>query len=432
MAVLRQSDRRVALRVEREGARAPSPLSAKPQGAPHPALALLGRALRARRVDRASVGLRGASRAYVVLVLLLPLLTSLVGMPRPAAAARIKDIAAFEGVRQNQLTGYGIVVGLQGTGDGQQALFTIQSILSALRRNGVLITVDPRQIRVKNAAAVLVTAQLPPFARSGDRIDVQVSSIGDAKSLQGGTLIVAPLRGGDQQVYAVAQGPVSLGGGFSVSAPGASTSSGLTTAGIIPNGALVEKELPVDLAPDGKLKISLHSPDITTAHRVADAINLRTSTDAMAIDPKTVEVVLREPGTIEAMGALAQIEGLQVAIDAVAKVIINERTGTVIMGQEVRIAPVAVAHGALQVEIKTDFGVSQPQAFSAGQTVVVPDSQIVASEGAKRSLAVLPPGVTLGQLVNGLNLLGVTPQDLIAVLEAIKRAGALQADLEIM
>jgi flagellar P-ring protein precursor FlgI len=393
---------------------------------------LLGRALRARRVDRASVGLRGASRAYVVLVLLLPLLTSLVGMPRPAAAARIKDIAAFEGVRQNQLTGYGIVVGLQGTGDGQQALFTIQSILSALRRNGVLITVDPRQIRVKNAAAVLVTAQLPPFARSGDRIDVQVSSIGDAKSLQGGTLIVAPLRGGDQQVYAVAQGPVSLGGGFSVSAPGASTSSGLTTAGIIPNGALVEKELPVDLAPDGKLKISLHLPDITTAHRVADAINLRTSTDAMAIDPKTVEVVLREPGTIEAMGALAQIEGLQVAIDAVAKVIINERTGTVIMGQEVRIAPVAVAHGALQVEIKTDFGVSQPQAFSAGQTVVVPDSQIVASEGAKRSLAVLPPGVTLGQLVNGLNLLGVTPQDLIAVLEAIKRAGALQADLEIM
>ena len=367
-----------------------------------------------------------------MLVLLLPLLTSLVGMPRPAAAARIKDIAAFEGVRQNQLTGYGIVVGLQGTGDGQQALFTIQSILSALRRNGVLITVDPRQIRVKNAAAVLVTAQLPPFARSGDRIDVQVSSIGDAKSLQGGTLIVAPLRGGDQQVYAVAQGPVSLGGGFSVSAPGASTSSGLTTAGIIPNGALVEKELPVDLAPDGKLKISLHSPDITTAHRVADAINLRTSTDAMAIDPKTVEVVLREPGTIEAMGALAQIEGLQVAIDAVAKVIINERTGTVIMGQEVRIAPVAVAHGALQVEIKTDFGVSQPQAFSAGQTVVVPDSQIVASEGAKRSLAVLPPGVTLGQLVNGLNLLGVTPQDLIAVLEAIKRAGALQADLEIM
>jgi flagellar P-ring protein precursor FlgI len=359
-------------------------------------------------------------------------MTLLVGIPRPARAARIKDIAEFEGVRSNQLSGYGIVVGLQGTGDGQQALFTIQSVLNALRRNGVLITVDPRQIRVKNAAAVLVTAKLPPFARSGDRIDVQVASIGDAKSLQGGTLITAPLRGGDQQVYAVAQGSVSLGGGFTASAPGASTTSGMTTAGIVPDGALVERELPVALAPDGKLKISLHQPDITTASRVAEAINLRTGTDAMAIDPKTVEVTLREPGAIEAMNAMTQIEVLQVQLDTSAKVIINERTGTVIMGQEVRIAPVAVAHGALQVEIKTDYGVSQPNSFSGGQTVVVPDSQIVASEGAKRSLAVLPPGVTLGQLVNGLNLLGVTPQDLIAVLEAIKTAGALQAELEIM
>ena len=374
----------------------------------------------------------GGLGAWVVLVLLLPLLAMLVGVPRVARAARIKDIAEFEGVRTNQLSGYGIVVGLQGTGDGQQALFTIQSILSALRRNGVLITVDPRQIRVKNAAAVLVTAKLPPFARSGDRIDVQVSSIGDAKSLQGGTLITAPLRGGDQQVYAVAQGPVSLGGGFSASAPGASTTSGMTTAGIIPNGALVERELPVDLAPDGTLKISLHQPDITTASRVAEAINLRTTTDAVAIDPKTIEVALRGPGTREAMNAMTQIEVLQIAIDTSAKVIINERTGTVILGQEVRIAPVAIAHGSLQVEIKTEFGVSQPEAFSAGQTVVVPDSQIVASEGAKRNLAILPPGVTLGQLVNGLNLLGVTPQDLIAVLQAIKTAGALQADLELM
>jgi flagellar P-ring protein precursor FlgI len=421
MAVLRTIERRGSWRLWREGARAPSPRRAKPVGAPLAALPSVGRALRARN-----------AAAYVVLVLLLPLLAFLVGMPRPAQAARIKDIAEFEGVRSNQLSGYGIVVGLQGTGDGQQALFTIQSILSALRRNGVLITVDPRQIRVKNAAAVLVTAKLPPFARSGDHIDVQVSSIGDAKSLQGGTLITAPLRGGDQQVYAVAQGPVSLGGGFSASAPGASTQSGMTTAGIIPNGALVEKELAVDLAPDGKLKISLHQPDITTASRVAEAINLRTRTDAMAIDPKTVEVTLREPGAVEAMNAMTQIEVLQVALDAPAKVVINERTGTVIMGQEVRIAPVAVAHGTLQVEIKTDYGVSQPNAFSAGQTVVVPDSQIVASEGAKHSLAVLPPGVTLGQLVNGLNLLGVTPQDLIAVLEAIKTSGALQADLEIM
>jgi len=366
------------------------------------------------------------------LVLLLPLLTMLLALPRPVEAARIKDIAEVEGIRPNQLSGYGIVVGLEGTGDGQQALFTIQSILSALRRRGVLITVDPRQIRVKNAAAVLVTASLPPFARSGDKIDVQVSSIGDAKSLRGGTLIAAPLVGGDQQVYAVAQGAVSLGGGFSISAPGASTTSGHPTAGIIPDGALVERELPVDLAADGTLKLSLHHPDITTASRVAEVINLRTRAEAMAIDPKTIQIELAEAGPLEAMDMLTQIEVLTVATDSSARVIVNERTGTVVMGQEVRISPVAIAHGTLQVEVKTEFGVSQPNEFSAGQTVVVPDSQIVASEGAKRSLSVLQTGVTLGQLVGGLNALGVTPQDLIAVLEAIQAAGALQAELVIM
>jgi len=351
---------------------------------------------------------------------------------RPCAAARIKDISEVEGIRPNQLSGYGIVVGLQGTGDGQQALFTIQSILNALRRRGILITVDPRQIRVKNAAAVLVTASLPPFARSGDKIDVQVASIGDAKSLRGGNLIAAPLIGGDQQVYAVAQGAVSLGGGFSVNAPGASTTSGVTTAGIIPDGALVERELPVELAAEGKLRLSLHQPDITTASRVADVINTKTRADAMAIDPKTIEVELANGGAAEAMDMLTRIEGLDVVTDTAARVIVNERTGTVIMGQEVRISPVAIAHGTLQVEVKTDFGVSQPNAFANGQTVVVPDSQIVASEGQKRSLAVLKTGVTLGQLVGGLNALGVTPQDLIAVLEAIQAAGALQAELVVM
>ncbi len=350
----------------------------------------------------------------------------------PARAARIKDIAAVEGVRPNQLSGYGVVVGLQGTGDGQQALFTIQSILNALRRRGVLITVDPRQIRVKNAAAVLVTATLPPFARSGDRIDVQVSSIGDAKSLRGGMLISTPLTAGDQQVYAVAQGAVSLGGGFALSAPGASATSGHPTVGIIPDGALVERELPVDLGADGMLRLSLHRPDVTTASRVAAAINTRTTAEAMAIDPKTIQIELPDPGPVAAMGLLSRIEVLEVATDTPARVVVNERTGTVIMGQDVRIAPVAIAHGTLQVEVKTDFGVSQPAPFSEGQTVVVPDSQIVATEGQKRSLSVLEPGVTLGQLVGGLNALGVTPQDLIAVLEAIQAAGALQGELVIM
>lgn len=349
-------------------------------------------------------------------------------------AARIKDISNVEGIRSNQLYGYGLVVGLQGTGDGQQALFTIQSILSMLRRRGIVISVDPRQIRVKNAAAVLVTAQLPPFARSGNRIDVQVSSIGDAKSLRGGTLISTPLIGGDQQVYAVAQGAVSLGGGFAVAAAGASETIGHPTAGTIPDGGLVEREVPVELAPDGILRLSLHEPDITTANRVAAAINQHVTPSALAsaIDPKTVELFLQGEGSQDAMALLDRIEGLQVAVDRAARIVVNERTGTIIMGSNVRIAPVAIAHGTLQIEVKTQFGVSQPNQFAGGETVVVPDTNIVASEGRTDSLAVLEPGVTLGQLVGALNTLGVTPQDLIAVLEAIQAAGALEAELELM
>ncbi|HZR84512.1 MAG TPA: flagellar basal body P-ring protein FlgI [Candidatus Binatia bacterium] len=361
--------------------------------------------------------------------------TSIVALParRPALASRIKDIAFVEGIRPNQLTGYGVVVGLQGTGDGQQALFTIQSILNMLRRQGVLITVDPRQIRVKNAAAVLVTASLPPFARSGDRIDVQVSSLGDAKSLRGGTLISTPLAGGDQQVYAVAQGPVSLGGGFSTSAPGASVSSGQVTAGVIPSGAIVERAVPADFAADGRLRLSLHRPDITTATRVASAIAASTRAPAEAVNPKTIEVQLEGGGALEAMQLLTRIETIDVVADTAARIIVNERTGTVIIGQDVRVKPVAVAHGSLQVEVKTDYGVSQPAPFSGGQTVIVPDSQIVTQEGQKSSLAIISRGgVSLGQLVGNLNALGVTPQDLIAVLEAIQSAGALEAELEMM
>lgn len=364
------------------------------------------------------------------------LVASLLGLvvAGPAGAARIKDITDVEGVRPNQLYGYGIVVGLQGSGDGQQALFTIQSILSMLRRRGVLISVDPRQIRVKNAAAVLVTAHLPPFARSGNRIDVQVSSIGDAKSLRGGTLISTPLVGGDQQVYAVAQGAVSLGGGFAVAAAGASETIGHPTAGTIPDGALVEREVPVELAPDGLLRLSLHEPDITTANRVAAAINQRLATTALAsaIDPKTVELMLRGEGSMDAMAVLDRIEGLQVSVDRAARIVVNERTGTIIMGSNVRIAPVAISHGTLSIEVKTQYGVSQPNEFAGGQTVVVPDSNIVASEGRTDSVVVLDSAVTLGQLVGGLNTLGVTPQDLIAVLEAIQAAGALEAELELM
>ena len=349
----------------------------------------------------------------------------------PAEAARIKDIADVEGVRSNQLSGYGIVVGLDGSGDGQQSLFTIQSILSMLRRRGVTIDVDPRQIRVKNAAAVVVTATLPPFARSGNRIDIQLSSIGDAKSLRGGTLILTPLQAADQQIYAVAQGPVSLGGGFAAQAAGASATSGHPTAGTIPGGAIVEREVPVTLGPDGIVRLSLHDADVTTATRIANAINVSIGDgSALAVDPATVEIHLIEHERV--MALLPEIENLEVAPDRRARVIVNERTGTVVMGEDVRIAPVAIAHGSLQIQVKTDFGVSQPAPFSNGKTVVVPDSTINVEEGKAEHLAVLHSGVNLGQLVGGLNALGVTPQDLVAVLQAIKAAGALDAELEVM
>ena len=355
-------------------------------------------------------------------------------LAQPAAAARIKDIASVEGVRGNQLSGYGVVVGLDGTGDGQQSIFTVQSILSMLRRRGVTVTVDPRQVRVKNAAAVVVTATLPPFSRSGNRVDVQLSSIGDAKSLQGGTLIMTPLFGGDQQVYAVAQGPISLGGGFSASAPGASTTSGHPTVGVISGGALVEREVPVELGADGLVRLSLHEADFTTATRMTSAVNDFLRSDAASTrDPATVEVRLEPQSSPEqVMLLLANIEKLNVVPDRRARVIVNERTGTVIMGEDVRIAPVGIAHGTLQVTVKVDLGVSQPAPFSEGQTVVVPDSTVHVQEGEAERLNLFKGGVSLRELVNGLNSLGITPQDLIAVLQAIKSAGALDADLEIM
>jgi len=355
-------------------------------------------------------------------------------LPGVARAARIKDIADVEGVRPNQLTGYGVVVGLEGTGDGQQAVFTIQSILSMLQRRGVTITVDPKQIRLKNAAAVVVTATLPPFSRSGNQIDVQLASIGDAKSLRGGTLAMTPLIGADQQVYAVAQGQVSIGGGFTASAPGATTVKAHPTVGMITDGAIVERDLHVEIASDGILRLNLRQPDMTTASRVAIAVNgyARERATAVAVNPGTVEVRLPAEGRDDAVPLLTAIETLEVTPDRAARVIVNERTGTIIMGEGVRVAPVAIAHGSLQIDVKTEFGVSQPEAFSGGQTVVVPDSNVTVTEGQKHRLMVLRPAVTLGQLVAGLNALGVTPQDLIAVLEAIKAAGALDAELEIM
>ncbi len=350
-----------------------------------------------------------------------------------AQAARLKDIAAIEGVRPNQLYGYGIIAGLNGTGDSQQAIFTVQSILNMLRRDGLNLNVNPRQLQIKNVAAVSITATLPPFARQGGRLDVVASSIGDAKSLQGGTLLQTPLFGADGQVYAVAQGPISLGGGFSASAAGAAAKKSHTTVAYVTGGALVEREVPVALGAGGVLRIALHKPDFTTAARLSQAVNESIGrTAARPIDAGTVEVSLVGSSNEEAVATATAMEQVEVAPDTIAKVILNERTGTVIIGSEVRVMPVAVAHGSLSVAVKTDFGVSQPAPLSRGETVVVPDTTLSVQEGAKQNLVLLKPGANLGQLVTALNALGVTPQDLIAVLQAVQASGALQGELEIM
>ena len=355
------------------------------------------------------------------------------GTAAGAAPVRIKDLVEFDGVRANALVGYGLVVGLNGTGDGQQSVFTVQSIINMLRRRGVILTVNPRQLQIKNVAAVMVTATLPPFARQGNHLDVQVSSLGDAKSLQGGILLQTPLIGGDGQVYAVAQGSVSLGGGFSARAPGAAAQKSHPTTGVVPGGALVEREVPITLGAEGRVMIALQQPDFTTADRVAAAINDALGQSAARLeDAGTVSVRLRGESSQEAADLVAVIEGLDVTPDLRARVVLNERTGTVIIGNDVRVLPVAIAHGSLQVTVKTDFGVSQPAPFSDGRTVVVPDTDLRIEEGAKQNLSVLNAGVSLGQLVGALNALGVTPQDLIAILQAIRTAGALQADLEVM
>jgi flagellar P-ring protein precursor FlgI len=399
-----------------------------------PVLARAVRALRASDAPRTPVALHERSRAQAPGLLGAGVwLLGVLALAAPAWGARIKDIASIEGVRSNQLYGYGLVAGLNGTGDSQQAIFTVQSVLNMLKRRGVTLDVNPRQLQIKNVASVSATATLPPFARQGNRIDVQLSSLGDAKDLQGGTLVMTPLFGADGKVYAVAQGPVSIGGGFVARGAGTSATKSHPTVAVIPDGALVEREVPVTLGAGGVLTVALNQPDFTTAGRVASAMN-----DALGrfaarpLDAGTVVVSLRGDSNEEAVATATLIETVQVTPDVPARVILNERTGTVIIGTDVRVMPVAIAHGSLNVTVKTDFGVSQPGPFSNGQTVVVPDTSIDVQEGAKQNLMVLKPGVNLGQLVAGLNALGVTPQDLIAVLQAIKTAGALQADLELM
>ncbi len=346
------------------------------------------------------------------------------------SAARIKDIATVQGMRINQLVGYGLVVGLNGSGDGTQAQFTTQSIVNMMERMG--INVDPKQVKVKNVAGVMVTAKLGPFAKIGQRIDVVVSSMGDAKSLQGGTLLLTPLKGVDGKVYALAQGPLSIGGFAVEGASGTGVQKNHPTVGRIPNGATVEQEIPFNLNDKSKISISLNSPDFTTVTRITEAINDTLGADlARPVDAETVSLTVPPEYEGNAVGLMAAIENLEIDPDTRAKVVLDERTGTVVMGDQVRVSRVAIAHGNLSIQIKETPQVSQPQPFGQGQTVVTPQTEINAKEQGGK-LVVLRSGTTIGELVRALNAVGVTPRDLISILQSVKAAGALQADLEII
>jgi flagellar P-ring protein precursor FlgI len=349
-----------------------------------------------------------------------------------AHAVRIKDITDIKGVRENHLVGYGLVVGLEGTGDSDDSLFTIQSLASLLEKMGV--TVQPADIEdVENVAAVMVTTNLPPFASLGSRIDVLVSSIGDAENLQGGTLLFTPLKGADGKVYAVAQGPVSTGG-FAVSGnSGDQVQKNFPTVGRVVGGALVEKEIHSDFNEKDSLTLALHKPDFTTASRVAQAINRAFYSQLARTDNAgSIRVSVPENYLGNTVQFVTMIESLGVTPDTVSKVVVNERTGTVVMGENVRIATVGIAHGNLSIQINESQDVSQPLPFSrGGRTVVTPESDIMVQEG-KNPIFLVESGVSIRELVKALNALGVSPRDLIAIFQALKAAGALQAELEII
>ncbi len=343
--------------------------------------------------------------------------------------ARLKDIADIEGVRGNQLLGYGLVVGLNGTGDGRMTDFTPKSISNMLEKMG--LRVDPNMVRVKNVAAVMVTAELPAFARSGAKIDVQLSSLGDAKSLQGGMLLFTPLKGADSNTYAVAQGPVDLGG-FSVSQGGDSAQKNHPTVGTIPQGALVERSIPFDLFQSKKVRIVLRKPDFTTMTRVVSALNKTMGRPgALAIDSGAVEVPLDSRGQFDPVSLVAQLEQVEVEQDIGARVIVNERTGTIVMGEKVTINKVALAHGNLNISIRSETDIVQPNALAGGQTAAVTNSDVNVGEDVK-ALQLVGGEVTLGDVVQALNALGATPRDLIAIFTALKAAGALNAELVVM
>ena len=368
--------------------------------------------------------------ARLTTTLLALALSAFAAMPNDSPRqVRVRDITTIAGVRDNQLVGYGIVVGLSGTGDRSQTVFTTQTLANAMRRMGVQI--DPTVIRVNNVAAVFVTASLPQFARPGMKLDVTVSSVGDAKSLEGGVLMLTSLLGPDGQVYAEAQGPLTLGGYSAGNAANAKIVNH-TTVGSISEGAIVERGINVDLNQFRTVSLMLRDPDFSASRDIAAAINKDFDKPvATALDSRRVDVNVAQAGAESVPLLIARVQELSINVNPPAKVIINERTGTIVMGGDVKLSKVSVLHGNLSIDVTTKFEVSQPEGFSKGETKVVPDQKLEANDAPVRSIH-LDEGASVEVLINGLHVIGASARDIVAILQAIKAAGGLHADLEVM
>jgi flagellar P-ring protein precursor FlgI len=372
------------------------------------------------------------SRALIVRFATLLSFVALALSPQQALSySRVKDLVDVDGIRDNMLVGYGLVVGLNGSGDSlKNAPFTQQTLQTMLERMGV--NTRGQTMQTKNTAAVMVTANLPAFAAQGTHIDVSVSALGDAKSLQGGTLLVTTLFGADGQIYALGQGPVAIGG-FTASGDAASVTRGVPTAGRISNGAIVEREIPFALASETTLKLSLHNPDLTTATRIASAVNEYLGQNLADVsDPSTVHINVPTSYPHGVIGLLTDVEQVKINPDQPAKVVIDEQSGVIVMGSDVRISTIAIAQGNLTIRVNETAEVSQPGPFSKGTTTTVPRTSIQVDDSKGNKMAVLKDGVSLQSLVDGLNALGVGPRDIISILQAIKAAGALQADIQVI
>lgn len=368
----------------------------------------------------------------ITLILLLAFFFLAAGSAR---GARIKDLAQLHGVRNNQLLGYGLVTGLSGTGDDmKKSVFTLQAVYNMMTRQGITINPDTiKDIKIKNVGAVMVTASLPPFAESGSTLDVQVSSMGDAKSLAGGTLLMTPLLGLDDNVYAIAQGPLTIGA-FSFGGKAAQVQKNHPTVGRIAGGAIIENTVPVNLGVDGTIQYQLRNSDFTTATNMAQAIDRRFSMNiAHPESSGSVTITIPEQFKPNLVEFIADIEVLEVVADSPARVVVNERTGTIVMGKDVRLSTVAVSHGNLSLIIRENYNVSQPNPFADGETVVTPETDIqVIEEDGQLVLLDMDNGVSLGEIANALNAIGATPRDLIAIFQAIKASGSLHGELIIL